>query len=538
MSFIDPIQADNYRKTLLLSVKLQPLKFSGILRSYSRPFDEIYLADLNSYRMGQALSGAPSYLSDTFSMKEELAVIILAAGLGKRMRSELPKVAISTRQMPLIHHVLEAVSGLRPKKVVVVTGYKREHVEKIVREHEMASAAAIEFAYQEKQIGTGNAVKCALSNLQDFTGSVLILYGDIPLISTDTLKQFYSLHKEKSATLSLISFKVSGENAYGRVVRSGESGYVERIVEARDCTPQQLRIEEVNSGIYLVDSAFLAPAVNDLKNENAQHEYYLTDILERAAKEGQAVNAMLLTDGGEVQGVNTLYDLSLINRALAMEEKRQLIEKGVIFELPDTCLVDKSAEIATGVRIGPNVQILGKTKIGAGTVIEGTAYIRDSIIEEDATIKLGVRMEGAHLGKGASVGPFANLRPNSVLEEKARIGNFVEMKNARLGSGAKANHLTYLGDAEIGRDSNIGAGTITCNYDGYQKFQTKIGSEVFIGSNTALVAPVTIEDGASIGAGSVITKNVEKDSLAFTRPPQVSKSGWARRKRDLKKSAN
>jgi bifunctional UDP-N-acetylglucosamine pyrophosphorylase/glucosamine-1-phosphate N-acetyltransferase len=471
-------------------------------------------------------------------MNDKLAVIILAAGLGKRMRSKLPKVVISSREMPLIHHVLHAVASIKADKTIIVTGYQKELVEAAAREFSKKNpGSALEFAYQEKQLGTGDAVKSALHLLKGFTGSVLILYGDTPLISPASLKALKETHNKNKATLSLISFNIHGENNYGRIIRGEKDGQVEKIIEAKDCSPQELKITELNSGIYIVDSSFLEPAVNELKNENKQKEFYLTDIVERAAKEGQTVCSMVLENPTEVLGVNTLLELSTINKALIMKKINELIENGVIFDLPETCIVDNAVEMEAGVKVGPNTQILGNTKISRGTIIEGNSYINNSILGEGVTVKFSVKMEGAKLARNSSVGPFAHLRPETSLEEDCKIGNFVETKKAVLGKGSKASHLTYLGDCTVGSNSNIGAGTITCNYDGFVKNKTTIGNDVFIGSNTALVAPVVIEDGATVGAGSVITKTVEKDSLAFTRSAQVSKTAWSKNKREKAKKA-
>lgn len=467
-------------------------------------------------------------------MSDKLAVIILAAGLGKRMGVLLPKVAVYTREMPLIRHVLEAVAPLKADRVVVVSGHQKEVVEKLARDFCNEKSLPVSFAFQEKQLGTGDAVKASLPELENFSGSILILCGDTPLITSDSLNKIIKSHSENKATVSLISFIVEETNNYGRIIRDPKTGQALKIVEAKDCTEAELKISEVNSGIYLVDSAFLNPAIKELKNENVQKEYYLTDILERAAKEGQTINAVILPDGTEVLGVNTLSDLNKVNRVLIMKKIKELMDSGVQFDLPETCVIDSAVEIEAGVKVGPNTQILGKTKVAKGTLIEGNSYIKDCELGENVTVKFSVRMENSRVGNNCGVGPFAHLRPGTILEDESRVGNFVETKKATLGKGSKANHLTYLGDCVVGKDSNIGAGTITCNYDGYVKSQTTIGDNVFIGSNTALVAPVTVEDGASVGAGSVITKKVVKDSLAFTRAPQVSKAGWSKSKRERK----
>ncbi|NDC36558.1 MAG: UDP-N-acetylglucosamine diphosphorylase/glucosamine-1-phosphate N-acetyltransferase [Proteobacteria bacterium] len=463
---------------------------------------------------------------------DPVAIVVLAAGLGKRMGLDLPKVVVSTRERPLIQHVLHSAAELKPERIVVVTGHKRELVEQAVHDGVAKGYYAgeqIRFVVQTEQRGTGDAVRSALPALDGFNGTIVILYGDVPLIKTKTLEALLTRHHSTNATLSLLSLKSDQQFAYGKVVR-GKDGQIEKVVELKDCSPEQLLISELNSGFYAVDSSFLGPAVSELKNENAQKEYYLTDIVERAAREGQRVSSLVTHDADEVQGVNTQVELSAVNRALLRSQIERCIAAGVIVDDMHSLFLDPDVSIGTGTRIGPQVQIRSGSRIGTGVTIEGTALIVHSTIGDGCTVKFGVRMEDALLGTGASVGPFANLRPGSVLGDDSKVGNFVETKNAQLARGVKASHLTYLGDCEIGAESNIGAGTITCNYDGVHKHKTTIGSGVFIGSDSCLVAPITIDDGAYVGAGSVITKNVEKESLAFTRPPLVMKAGWAKRK--------
>lgn len=469
--------------------------------------------------------------------KNELAIVVLAAGLGKRMHSDLPKVLAKTSENSLIAHVLRGCAGLAPERVIVVVGHKGNLVEEEVLRvsktlgwHEQR----IHFVKQEQQLGTGDAVKSALPALEDFRGTVLITCGDMPLVREASYRKLLEVHDRGHATLTVMTLQTSEPAQYGRMLRDQKTSKIVGVVEARDCSLEQLAIKEINAAIYAVDSAFIGPAIRALTNDNAQREYYLTDIVSHAAREGQTIEALVMTDEREVQGVNTRYELAMVNKTLSLKRNKELLENGVEILDPDTAYIDPECMIARGARIGPNVQLRGKTSIAAGVVVEGTAIIVDSVIAEGAHIKLGVHMEQASVGARASVGPFAHLRPGTMLAEEVKIGNFVETKKAKLAKGAKASHLTYLGDCTVGEESNIGAGTITCNYDGYSKFETTIGKEVFIGSNTALVAPVTIEDGATVGAGSVITKKVEKDSLAFTRPPQVSKPGWSKRKREMR----
>jgi bifunctional UDP-N-acetylglucosamine pyrophosphorylase / glucosamine-1-phosphate N-acetyltransferase len=464
---------------------------------------------------------------------ESVAVLILAAGMGKRMGSKTPKVAIRTSEKPLIEHLLETVSALDPEKVVVVTGHGREVVEGVVQDalhrHRLPR---VEFAYQERQLGTGHAVQCALPFLDSFVGTVLILVGDAPLLKPSTLRQMLQIHAADKATITLASFLVDTPAGYGRVIRDRSSRFAEKIVESKDCTPEQALIREVNSGIYAIDSSFLAPAVKELGKENSQGEYYLTDIVETASREGQTVSVMVVPDPSELQGVNTLSDLAEVNKTILNRKIHALIDSGVILEDPNSVFIQGNPEVSPGTRIGPNTQLRGNTLISSGVVIEGSACLIDTVVSERAYIKFGVRAEGASIGPECTVGPFAHLRPGTILHSGVKIGNFVETKKTTVGRRSSASHLTYLGDCTVGEGVNIGAGTITCNYDGSLKHETRIEDGAFIGSNTALVAPVTIGAGATIGAGSVITKDVESGALALTRAPQTARAGYRQKSRN------
>jgi bifunctional UDP-N-acetylglucosamine pyrophosphorylase/glucosamine-1-phosphate N-acetyltransferase len=462
---------------------------------------------------------------------DKICCVILAAGMGKRMGGDLPKAIVTTREKSLIDHVLDALAPLHPEKTIVVAGHKRELLEMHLADSASARCHSIQVAHQPEQLGTGHAVQCALEELGSFKGTVVITYADHPLFTPETLKLFLEFHNFKKATLTLISFTVPPPNGYGRIIRSSSGGVI-RVTEAKDCNPEELLLQEVNSGVYAVDSSFLAPAVQALTNHNAQGEYYLTDIVEKAASEGQTVLSFPLAHADEAAGVNSPKDLAFVNTILAKRHLELLAERGVLFDDPKSCLIDATVTVSTGAHIGPNVQLRGNSSIGEDAVIEGTAIIRDSTIEKGATIKLASRIEDSHVGSGAMVGPFAHLRPGSRLGAGSKVGNFVETKNAVLGQGAKASHLTYLGDCSVGDESNIGAGTITCNYDGYKKSKTTIGADVFIGSNASLVAPVTIGDGALVAAGSVVTKDVPADSLALGRAKQENKTGWAKKRRE------
>jgi bifunctional UDP-N-acetylglucosamine pyrophosphorylase/glucosamine-1-phosphate N-acetyltransferase len=461
---------------------------------------------------------------------DTICCIILAAGAGKRMGGDLPKAVTQTREKALIDHLLDAVAPLKPSRTIVVAGHKQEVLKSYLATSASSKGHAIEIAIQDEQLGTGHAVKCALPALQGFTGTVLITYADHPLFTAETLKLFTQYHSFKKATLTMLSFKAPPPNGYGKVIRDGK-GQVIRITEAKDCNPEEALIAEVNSGFYAVDSSFLKPAVESLTNSNAQGEYYLTDIVEKACKEGQTVTAFPLADASEAAGVNNPYELSLVNDILAQRHIKRLQLEGVSFADPKSCFLDASVTIASGAHIGPNVQLRGATTIGADVVVEGTAIIKDSSIASNAIIKLGSHVESSLIGKHSTVGPFAHVRPGSKIGEHCRIGNFVETKNATLRDGAKASHLTYLGDCIVGENTNIGAGTITCNYDGYNKATTTIGKDVFIGSNSALVAPITVGDGALIAAGSVITRDVPADALGLGRARQENKEHWAKERR-------
>jgi len=461
---------------------------------------------------------------------EKICCVILAAGLGKRLGGDSPKALATTRSGALIDLALESLAHLSPTKTVIVVGHKRELLEQHLASSQAAKSHTIETVLQSEQLGTGHAVRCALPALAGFTGTVILTYADHPLFTPETLQHFVAYHSFKKSTLTMLSFTAPPPNGYGRVVR-GPKNEVLRITEAKDCNPEELLINEVNSGVYAVDSSFLKPAIDSLENNNSQKEYYLTDIVEKAVKEGQTVCAFPLGDPQEAAGVNTASDLAYVNQVLERRHIRALQAAGVLFDDPSSCALDQSVVLKAGARVGPQVQLRGDTVVEAGAVLEGSSLIIDSAIGRNVTIKLGSRVEGAKIGEEASVGPFANIRPGTSLGAHTRIGNFVEVKNATLRDGAKASHLTYLGDCTVGEESNIGAGTITCNYDGYRKSTTTIGKGVFIGSNSCLVAPVQVGDGALIAAGSVITRDVPADALALGRARQELKSGWAATRR-------
>lgn len=459
---------------------------------------------------------------------EPVAVVVLAAGMGKRMNSSLPKVMIDVDGQPIIDYVIESSLALNPVTTVVVTGYQRELVEEHLSKR--FAGKPLVCVVQEKQLGTGDAARAALPSLEKFKGSIAIVCGDVPLISARTLELLLNVHHHESATVTLLSVRTQQPAQYGRIIRS-EKGAILGIREFKDCSVEEKLINEINSGIYVVDSSFLPAALQQLENKNAQGEFYLTDIVAQAAKEGQSIACLEHFDLSEVQGVNNRLDLIESGKLLRTRRLSALIECGVMLMDPDTTELARSATVEPGATIGSHSVISGNSIIEKGAIIEGFSVINNTRVSAGARIRHFTHTESAQIGPDSVVGPFARLREGTVLEGSNKVGNFVETKKAHLATGAKASHLTYLGDCTIGEDANIGAGTITCNYDGYNKFSTTIGRQTFIGSNTSLVAPVTIGDGASIGAGSVITKDVEGDALAISRAAQTNVPQWSAKKR-------
>lgn len=466
-------------------------------------------------------------------MNESLAIVILAAGKGTRMGGKSAKVLVESFTGPLIHQVLSTALKLTPSRISVVVGFQGDRVQESVESwlKEKGDPCKVSFCTQKEQKGTGDAVRAALPSLENFTGEVLILCGDAPLIEVGSLQKLLKDHHEKKATVSVLSALLPEPGSYGRIIRDRETGTLTAITEAKDASPLELLNHEINSGVYVVDSAFLPGALSRLETDNAQGEYYLTDIVKRATAEGQTATSVLCGSSEEVLGVNTYADLHLVNSILQKRIREDFALNGVHFIHPDSVVLHPETKIGSSVTIGPSTVIGKNVVIGNRVIIEGLSHITDTTIDEGAHIKWSCRIDQSTIGENAAVGPFAHIRPGSFLGKEVKVGNFVETKKATLHDGAKASHLTYLGDAEIGKDANIGAGTITCNYDGYSKFKTTIEDGVFIGSNTALVAPVTIKEGATIGAGSTITKDVSADALALTRAEQREIAGWSKKKR-------
>ena len=451
-----------------------------------------------------------------------VAAIILAAGKGTRMRSKRAKVLHELGGEPMIARAIRAVAALEPEPIVIVVGHQAREVETAV------SFSRARFALQEPQRGTGDAVRCGLNQIPaGFTGDVFITYGDMPAITPATLRAFLDAHRKRGAKLSFISIILDDPAAYGRVIRDA-SGNVNKIVEFRDASPAERAIREINTGCYLVDAALLRSALAELKPGNAQSEYYLTDIvaIARARGESEKIEAWVATDPAQFAGINSREELANMEAEIRAAVNRRLMQSGVTLVDPPTAYISEQAEIAPDCVIGPNVQIIGMCKLGEGVRIDGTAWLSNVTIGPRCHLKLGVRAEDCVIGEESEIGPFANLRAGTELAGHNRIGNFVETKKARLGRGTKASHLSYLGDATIGADTNVGCGVITVNYDGYDKHQTVIGDRCMIGCDTQLVAPVKVGSDVFVASGTTIIREVSDGSLVMSHHPQREKAGW------------
>jgi bifunctional UDP-N-acetylglucosamine pyrophosphorylase / glucosamine-1-phosphate N-acetyltransferase len=456
----------------------------------------------------------------------EIAALILAAGKGTRMKSGLVKVMHTLGEKPMISWPVMAARGAGAGRIVLVVGHQSEKVREF-----FAAEEGLDFALQEEQIGTGHAVRCAARYFKGLKGRVLILCGDVPLIRAATLQALLSAHEESRATVTVLTARLENPHGYGRVVK-GERGDVLRIVEEKDATQEERSISEINSGIYCVESEFLFAAVAALDNDNAQGEFYLTDIVKQGAELGKICSSFAVVDMEEIMGVNDRLQLAAAGKSLRRRINESLMLAGVTIIDPDNAYIEEGVKIGADTVIYPNVHISGPTIIGTACVIEPSVVIRGCAIGNGVTIKAGTVMNDSILRDGVAVGPMAHLRPGNVLGEHVKIGNFVEAKKVVMGEGSKASHLTYLGDSTIGRHVNIGCGTITCNYDGVSKHRTVIEDDVFVGSDVQFVAPVTIGRNSLIAAGTTVTRDVPPDSLAIARAPQVNKEGWKLKKRD------
>lgn len=446
-----------------------------------------------------------------------LEIVILAAGQGTRMRSALPKVLHPIAGKAMLGHVIDRARELAPQRIHVVIGHGAETV------RQRLAADDLNFVVQQEQLGTGHAVTQALPHLS--AERVLILYGDVPLIETSTLERL--LEQVSAQQLALLTVELADPTGYGRILRDNR-GEVYAIVEHKDADATQKAIREGNTGILAVPGERLGEWLGRLSNSNAQGEYYLTDVIAMAVSDGLRVATAQPDDAMEVQGANDRKQLADLERHYQWRAAQALMTQGVT--LLDPTRFDLRGQVQTGrdVTIDINVILSGTVVIEDNVEIGPNCVIHNSTLKRGAVIKANSHLDGAVVGEGADVGPFARLRPGSVLEARAHVGNFVELKNAHLNEGSKAGHLSYLGDAVLGKNCNVGAGTITCNYDGANKYRTEIGDDVFIGSNSSLVAPVTLGDGATTAAGSTITENVPAQTLALGRARQVNKPDWQR----------
>ena len=453
-----------------------------------------------------------------------LDVLILAAGLGTRMRSNLAKVLHKLDGRPLINHVCRTATALAPRKVYVVIGHQGDDVKTAVLEELNEEHA--EFVWQSEQLGTGHAVNSARQFLENEDSTLLVLSGDVPMIRVETLAalvQKHHTHRGKGAACTILTVNLAEPTGYGRIVRDS-GGLFEKIVEQKDATDEEKQIKEINSGIYCFNTKKLYSALTRVKNNNAQGEYYLTDVPALLREEGEDVALYRHNDHHEIEGINNRVQLADMERTLCRRTiSRLMLDYGVTFIDPKNAYISERANIGRDTVIYPNVAIEGESEIGDGCIIRGGTRITNSRIGRGVEILDNCVITDSEVSDSCTIGPMAHLRGHARMEEKAKVGNFVELKKTILGRSSKANHLTYLGDATIGEKTNIGAGTITCNYDGKNKHATQIGNNVKIGSDTMLVAPIKVGDGAVTGAGSVVTKDVEENKLVVGAPAKVIK---------------
>ena len=451
-------------------------------------------------------------------------VLILAAGMGTRMKSAFPKVLHRVAGRPMIEYALRAISTLNVASTTVVVGCGAEQVQTAVR-----GWPGVRFVIQEPQLGTGHALMQSESALSGSDGTLVLLAGDVPMVRSATLQDLVAFHRDTDAAATVLTATVPRPFGYGRIVRS--RGQITRIVEERDATPAQRNIREINSGIYALKLKPLFDALRQIASENAQDEYYLTDLISIYRRRKLVVETVSIEKAGEVRGINSRTELAEVGAVVRQKKNEELMAAGVTIEDPATTYVDADVTVGADTVLHPGVTLEGRTAIGTACEIHSGVRIVDSTIENDVTINNHCVITGARVATGARVGPFAHLRPDADIRRKVKIGNFVEVKHAVVGPGSKANHLAYLGDATVGEDVNIGAGTIICNYDGTAKHQTVIEDGAFIGSDTQLIAPVTVGKGAYVASGSSITDDVPPGSLAVARGRQTIKEGWVKRKR-------
>lgn len=451
-------------------------------------------------------------------MTSSLNVVILAAGKGTRMYSDTPKVLHELAGLSLVEHVINTAEQLEPENITLVIGHQAERIQ------ESLSHRSLQFALQQEQKGTAHAVEQALPGLNE-QSMVLVLYGDVPLIRKDSLKSLLEMSGKNA--MAVLTCVVADPSGLGRIIRDA-GGNISAIVEEKDASAEQKQISEINTGIMAFPAMKLKQWLPQIKANNAQKEFYLTDIIKLAISDGCKVNTVSCADEAEASGINNMLQLAALERHFQKEQNDSFLLKGLKLHDPARFDCRGALSFEQDVQIDINVIIEGTVKIGKGCRIGPNCLLKNCEIQAGSVIEANCVIEDARIGKSCSIGPFARIRPGTILADEAKIGNFVETKKALIGKGSKVNHLSYIGDTEMGDGVNIGAGTITCNYDGVNKFKTIIGDHVFIGSNTALVAPVTVADGATIGAGSTITRDVESKQLALSRSKQSNIDGWQR----------
>ena len=471
-----------------------------------------------------------------------IAIAIMAAGKGTRLKSKHPKVLHEIGGKPILAHVIATAEKVVPARdIFVIIGHEAERV------REAVAGTGVNFVLQAEQRGTGHALMVAREALSgNKYDQVIVLSGDAPMITAETIRKLSDFHSAQKAAMTLLSADLDNPFGYGRVIRSSlaagrgrpalhRGAEVRAIVEEKSASPEQKKIREINSGFYAFDGPALYEYIDRLSNANAHGEYYLTDMAEVFHRAGKKVVAIKTSDASEVLGSNTRAEMMMLDARLRLAKCRELLEQGVTIFYPHTCVIDSDVEVGADTVIEPFVQLLGHTKIGADCRVRSYSVIGNSVLGDRVTVKPGTIMEDSRVGAGAVLGPYTHMRPGSEVGENAHLGNFVETKKIKLGKGSKANHLSYLGDAEIGEGVNVGAGTITCNYDGEKKHKTVIEDGAFIGSDSTLVAPVKIGRGAYVAAASCITEDVPADALALGRARQSVKEGWARERRDAQK---
>ena len=466
---------------------------------------------------------------DTFLEVSDLHVVILAAGKGTRMKSELPKVLHQVVGRALLDRVLDAAEALRPTSITLVVGHAADRV----KDH-LASRPNVQFALQEPQLGTGHALLQTEPLLRGRSGSVVLLSGDVPLLKSRTLQGLVDTHTAADAAATVLTAEIDRPYGYGRIVRN--NGRITRIVEERDATPAQREIREINSGIYAFALEPLFDALASISAENAQGEYYLPDLVSIYRKQKRTVTTFTIADAAEIRGINSRTELAEVSKMVRQQKNEELMAAGVTIIDPATTYIDTDVEVGADTVIHPFVFLERGTTVGVACEIHAGSRIVNSTIGDRVLIRNHSVVTDASVATGACIGPFAHLRPGADVGDNAHVGNFVELKKTTLGAGSKANHLAYLGDSTIGANVNVGAGTITCNYDGAAKHQTTIEDGAFVGSNSTLVAPVTVGRGAYIAAGSAVTQDVPAGSLGIGRARQENKPGWVEKRKSSSRS--